>query len=238
MKQSDMKTAETKPRERLKTMMSTMASHMQERMSGAQEQVGSHAKADAGQVDQVLNDWPNPPQEVARKMMKKYGVPNEAMSTKLVWYNQGPWKRIEVQRDEIPHAFPAPHTDYITHFINYRVPPEMLADLARFDGSVLVDRTRGEAAARCDMESANILSLNLMHEIVTGKRTVADAREKFAEQTAAYMMNRSAPYSEKLLFEPPKGDTAYVDESVIGGDMLDQMAEKMKDVLGGDERHH
>ena len=46
-------------------------------------------------------------------------------------------------------------------------PPEVL-DLARFDGSVIVERTRGEIGARCDKEEMNYLALNLAHDIVTG----------------------------------------------------------------------
>lgn len=221
---------ELEPAERIKTAMANMKSHMQERMSNDQEQAGSKVRADQAEVDRILSDWPDPPRSVATKNIEQYGLPNEATYSKLVWYNNGPWKRTEIQRDEIAHAFPAPHTDYITQYINYSVPTERFNDLAEFDGSVLVDRTRGEVAARCDMEAANILSLNLMHEIVTGKRSVKDAREKFAEQQSAFLMNRPSPYAEKLLFDPPKGDTAFADESVIGPEALEQLGEKMKDL--------
>ena len=34
--------------------------------------------------------------------------------------------------------------------------------VAMFDGSILVDRTRGEVAARCDSEAANVLGLNMV----------------------------------------------------------------------------
>lgn len=236
MQSDEKKTGEMKPVERLKTTMSTMASHMQERASNAQEQAGRDLKTDRAQVDRVLAEWPQPPRGIADKTIEKYGLPNEAMPTRLVWYNNGPWKRTEVQRDEIAHAFPAPHTDYITNYINYGVSLESLPALAEFDGSVLIDRTRGEAGARCDMEAANILSLNLMHEIVKGQRDVKGARDKFAEQMAAYMMSRPAPYAESLLFDPPSRDTGYIDESVIGPEMIAQMGEKMKDLLGGGDK--
>lgn len=226
------------PSERFKTLMQSKASHMQERMSNAQEQAGASVQADQAQVDNILRDWPSPPRDVAEKTIQKYGLPNEATYSKLIWYNSGPWKRTEIQRDEIPHKFPTPHTDYLSQYIDYKVPTELARDITEFDGSVLFDRTRGEVAARCDMESMNILALNLMHEIVTGKRSVASAREKNAEQAAAHMMNRDAPYVEKFLFDVPKGGTADYDEAMIGDDMLDQMKKKMKDVFSGDARHH
>jgi hypothetical protein len=52
------------------------------------------------------------------------------------------------------------------------VPPDKFDELAEYDGSVIVERTKGEIAARCDLEGANFLALNLAHEIVTGKRSV------------------------------------------------------------------
>jgi hypothetical protein len=51
-------------------------------------------------------------------------------------------------------------------------------NLAVFDGSVLVDRTKGEMSARCEGEAANFLALNLADEIVHGKKDVATARNE------------------------------------------------------------
>ncbi|MEJ7803435.1 MAG: hypothetical protein WKH68_08705 [Candidatus Limnocylindria bacterium] len=103
--------------------------------------------------------------------------------------------------DVVLHDFPSPHRDFLTQFIDYRVPVEMFSALGEYDGSCLVDRTAGEAAARCDSEAANLLTLNLMHEIITGKRTVADARETYAQSLVGYTMGRATPYCEKFLFD-------------------------------------
>jgi hypothetical protein len=62
----------------------------------------------------------------------------------------------------------------------------MFDDVAKFDGSILLDRTKGEAAGRCDSESASVLGLNMVHEIVTGKRSWEDARRISQESTVAY----------------------------------------------------
>lgn len=67
-------------------------------------------------------------------------------------------------------------------FIDYRVPPEKITPLAEFDGSVIVERTAGEVSARCHDEQANFLALNLMHDVVTDRRTVADARAYYAKE--------------------------------------------------------
>lgn len=165
--------------------------------------------------------------------MKQYGPPNEGTPARLIWYYNGPWKRTEVTRDEINHNFPAPHTDYITCWIDYRVPMELADAITRFDGSCLIDRTAGEAGARCDSEAANMITLNFMDEIVTGKRNVEEARAAYAEQMSAYMLGRPAPYAERLLFVPPQGGTMDPDDSVMTPHMLNQMKEKAKDVLTG-----
>src|SRR4028118_1562693 len=98
------------------------------------------------------------------------------MDSRFIWYNSGPWKRTICYRDEVPHHFPNPHSDVVECVIDYRVPPEMFSELAHFDGSVIVERTKGEVSARCDMEAANFLALNLMHKIVTGELNAEQAR--------------------------------------------------------------
>jgi hypothetical protein len=62
---------------------------------------------------------------------------------------------------------------------------------------------RGRGAARCDLEGANVLALNLAHEIATGKRGVQDARTAYGEQITAMKAGRPAPYTERLVFTPP-----------------------------------
>ena len=136
------------------------------------------------------------------------------------------------------HNFPAPHSDYLTQYIDYRVPIGMFDAIGAFDGSCLVDRTAGEAAARCDSEAANILTLNLMHDLVTGRTNTEDARDarKFYEETlVAYTMGRSAPYAERFQFEVPQSGTEDPDESMIGGAMVRQTVGKVKDLLTGSE---
>lgn len=127
-------------------------------------------------IQEIINDWNAMSKKAANLTIEQYGSPNEATQSRLIWYNNGPWKRTIVYRDEIPHDFPQPHTDVIENYINYTVPPEMFSELARFDGSVIVERTRGEVSSRCDMEAANILALNLMNDIVTGRLSVEEAR--------------------------------------------------------------
>ncbi|MBA3780074.1 MAG: hypothetical protein H0X16_12410, partial [Chloroflexi bacterium] len=192
--------------ERIATTFRAVAQGVAHEVRGEHEtQAGTRHKVDVAEAERIIEDWPDAPKNVARQMLEKYGPPNEATPTKLFWYRQRPWKRVEVAADPVVHNWPAPHSDFFTQVIDYRVPPEMIHLVAMFDGSILVDRTRGEVWARCDSEAANVLGLNMVHEIVTGKKTYEAARETSSQSTVAYNMGRSAPYAERLQFEVPEG---------------------------------
>lgn len=153
-------------------------------------------------VDQLIANWPAKSREVAATVMEKYGQPHEATASMLIWHGNGPWKRTILHRDPVPHDFPKPHVDLLEQVIDYRVPPEKFDDLAIYDGSVIAERTKGELAARCDKEGANFLALNLAHDIVTGRRTITEARQFYADTVAAMMAGEKPPYVRGLQFQP------------------------------------
>jgi hypothetical protein len=151
-------------------------------------------------VDQLTASWPATPREVAAKMIAKYGLPHEATASMLMWHDNGPWKHTIVFRDEVPHDFPKPHTDLLEQVVDYKVPPGKFDELAEYDGSVIVERTKGELSARCDKEEMNILALNLADDIVKGRRTVAESREFYAKTATAAMQGEKPPYIQALRF--------------------------------------
>ena len=57
-------------------------------------------------LEQILGSWENEQREGALKIINKYGYPDEAIPSRLIWYNTGPWKRTIVYRDSVPHNFP------------------------------------------------------------------------------------------------------------------------------------
>lgn len=166
-------------------------------------------------VLQSIRDWPDKSQDAAKFMIDKYGVPNEQTPTTLVWYATGPWKRTILYKEEIPHSFPKPHTDLLEQFIDYRVPTDKYDDLAAYDGSVIVERTKGEISARCDKEAMNFLALNLANDIVMGRRTVEQARQEYGRQVTAFMNNRAESYTLGLTFTVPRGGTEDPDRSTL-----------------------
>ena len=223
--------------ERIATLAGAMADTTLHKAEGEHEtEAGTRYTVDLAIVEKLIADWPDAPKRGAQQMLDQYGPPNEATPTKLFWYHAGPWKRIVVTRDVLTHNFPAPHSDFLTQVIDYHVPAEKFDEIARFDGSCLLDRTAGEAAARCDSEAANIVSLNLMHEIVTDKISVDEARKKLGEIKIAYTLGRPAPYAEQLQFAVPDGGTEDEDERVLDAATLGQQtAGKVKDLLTGSD---
>lgn len=159
-------------------------------------------------LDQILGGWSGVPKDTVYLLINKYGLPNEASSRRIIWYNNGPWKRTIVYLDTVPHNFPAPHLDHLAQTVDYKGPIPFFDELARFDGSLYLDRTAGEATAKCHEEAANFMALNLMHDIVTGRRTVEDAR-RFAAENAHRLQTQgqASPYQENILF-PRQIDTA------------------------------
>ena len=184
---------------------------------------------------EIIDKWPTPQKNIAEQMIEKYGPPNEATPTKLFWYDNHPWKRTKIDADPVAHNWPTVHSDFLTQTIDYKVPPEMFHLIALFDGSIICDRTRGEVSARCDSESANVLGLNMVHEIVTGKRTYEEARHVSEQNTVAYNLGRNAPYAERLLFDIPNGGTEDLDEGHVAGAVIQQAAGKIKDLVTGSE---
>jgi hypothetical protein len=154
-------------------------------------------------VPDIVASWPMKPREAAGKLVTKYGQPDVAGDRMLIWYDKGPYAKIALSRDEQPHDFPAPHTDFLAETVRYRVPSDRLDDLGQYDGSVWFHRTRGELTAQCDMEELNNLALNLANDVVTRRRTVSDARAFYAMTAMAFKQgDRSSPYLNGLLFTP------------------------------------
>ena len=169
---------------------------------------------------ETIQRWPRESRDAAQLIIDKYGEPDEATDSQLVWRKCGEWKRIVATKAFYQHDFPAPHQDSVESFIDYRVPPGKFSDLAAFDGSVMVERTAGEVSARCHDEEANRLALNLMHDIVTGAKTVGEARSYYAKEFLDHRRGKPTPYMEKLRFEVPDGDTADPDRRLISDEQI------------------
>ncbi|MEX1005594.1 MAG: hypothetical protein WD156_09510 [Acidimicrobiia bacterium] len=165
--------------------------------------------------------WPEESREAAELVIDARGEPDEATDSLLIWHQAEPWKRIVASKEYYDHQFPAPHIDSVESVLDYRVPADVFTRLANFDGSVVVERTAGEVSARCHDEQANFLALNLMDDIVQGRRSVEDAREYYATEFLGVRKGEPTPYMEGLRFEPGDGSSGDPDTRVISEDELE-----------------
>lgn len=168
----------------------------------------------------LTTGWPEEAREAAQLVIDQYGQPDEATDTQLTWHTPGPWKRIVATKAFHEHNFPTPHHDSVESFIDYQVPVDKVSAITEFDGSVVVDRTRGEVSARCHDEQANFLALNLMHDIVTGDKTVEQARQYYAKEFLDYRRKLPTPYMQKLRVPKPAAQTADPDVRILSAEDL------------------
>ena len=172
---------------------------------------GDKQAADGKQmsVEQCTAEWKAGPQKAAKMMTEKYGEPSGMTPTRLIWTDKGPFKEIILINEEIQHDFPVPHKDYLQHVVEFKVPTDKIGELAEFDGSIIVDRTRGTIGARCDIEAHNLLALNLAYDVINGKKNAEEARKEFGEIVKAEMAGKKHDYLSKLTFQPmPKAGDA------------------------------
>jgi hypothetical protein len=151
-------------------------------------------------VQKYIADWPEASKEAASDMMEKYGLPEDITEKTLVWYNTAPFKRTTVTKEEVTQFFPVLHSDVLIQTVDYKVPSEKVTDLFKFDGSLIIDRTKGEISARNDQEAMNILALNLAHQIVQGGMTVKEARREYSANREAFRLGNTNQYTSGLRF--------------------------------------
>lgn len=185
-------------------------------VAGCAQTMGSVATASPAAATMAVADWPMVSQEAANAMVAKYGAPHEATASMLVWHDNGPWAKTVVYRDPVEHHFPKPHQDVLEQWIAHRATPGKFDELARYDGSVMVERTKGVMSARCDKEAMNFLALNLAHDIITSRMTVDQARAAFAREAMAFMQGRGGPMTQGLQFTVAQGNTGDPDMPAPG----------------------
>lgn len=153
-------------------------------------------------------NWPEASRSAVKEMVDKYGPPEEITASRVQWGPHGVWKRSVVTREPVQHDWPTPHEDVLEQFIDYRVPPDRFDDLAAFDGSVMVERTKGELSARCGGESANFLAINLARDILDGTKTVEAARHVYEESMKASKDGNTPEIMKNLSFTPMRPSEA------------------------------
>lgn len=163
---------------------------------------GVSAQDAASWVHDHLVGWPPLITSLALDLVMRYGTPQERSARQLSWYDNAPWKRTVLSKSGAPHNFPKPHQDILEQTLAYRVPIEKVAELIAYNGSIVVDHTRGELVVHCDSERSNILTLNLVDDIVKGERSADQAIAYHAQVVRGLEIGESETYPQRLKFVP------------------------------------
>lgn len=162
-----------------------------------------------------LVGWSEESRSAVREMVDKYGNPAETTPTMMVWYSNGPWVKTVVYKDAVPHSFPKEHSDVIQQWIGLKASEGKIDNLYQFDGSVTVERTNGLISARCHNEAANMLAMNLVYDIISGTKTVINARDYLTKAMRRFEENGTIdPYMTQLKFKS-NGDAGDKDKVSI-----------------------
>ena len=147
-----------------------------------------------------ISQWPLTSQRIAKQVRDQYGEPSESTPNILVWSDVPPYQRILVYREQVPHNFPVPHEDVIEHVISFKIPMHKAGELMKFNGSLKLDRTRGEISARSENAAMNLLALNMAYDIITNKKDYTDARSVYGKLEMDYLNGNKNLLTQSLQF--------------------------------------
>jgi hypothetical protein len=153
-----------------------------------------------GQGLPILDQWNPRPATLAREMVRRHGRPSEITSSRVIWTDAHPFKRIVVLKDEIVHEFPKEHYDCLEHAVSYRVPLEAVYRLYEFSTAIVVDRHAEELIVRCVSERMNILHLNIAHFMVSEGWNAVKAQVKLISELENIENGLESELSERVLF--------------------------------------
>ncbi len=148
----------------------------------------------------VIRRWPAASRKVADTLIERYGPPHEVSPSMLIWLYNGNWKRTVIHRNGAAHNVPHPHKDILEQTVDAKVLPADSSEIMKFNGSIIIDRTRGEMTAFCESEQANIFLLNLAHDICIGRKTAQEAKSVLMDSSDFFHSMLPNQYRDSLLF--------------------------------------
>jgi len=148
----------------------------------------------------LTSGWPDSSMSAAKEIISKYGDPQEATTDSLIWRNVAPFKKIIVHKEVYSHRFPLLHQNALEHVVDYKADLNRVDDVWRYNGSIVLDRTKGEMSSFANNEAMNILGLNLAHDVLSGKISADAARIIFGKETMNYLNGKKTAQISVLRF--------------------------------------
>jgi len=148
----------------------------------------------------MTTGWPDSATVAAKEMVSKYGDPDEKTSESLIWRNVAPFKRIVVHKTVYNHRFPLLHQNALEHVVDYKAPENKVGEVWKYNGSIVLDRTKGEMSSFAENEAMNILALNLADDIMRGRTHFSTARINFGKETIKHLNGEKTANTTVLKF--------------------------------------
>lgn len=133
----------------------------------------------------AIRSWPAESRQAANWILHVHHEPDEVSESEIVWDGVEPWHRIVAMREFETRPWPIPHTASIRSVIRYVVPPDREEALGDLDLCLDVDRESGLVSTVGRDLRTNLLTFNLMHDVVTGALEPAQARSKYTAALTA-----------------------------------------------------
>jgi hypothetical protein len=153
----------------------------------------------------MIGGWQDKSRLAAGALIEKYGPPDELRSTRIVWYNRSPWKKIVVRDVPAPYAgAAATELGVVEETVEYTLRPDQAELLKAFGSTLSWDAKAGELTAKSDSEAVNFLRVNLADEVANRRITVEQARDAYARLMALEEAGKTTGYTSEFRFRTLK----------------------------------
>lgn len=150
----------------------------------------------------IIITWPTYSYRLARMMIAKYGQPTESLDDRLVWLDNGSWKKTVVYREAASGRVFNRNKGRLEQSVAYRMPHERLDALTRYDKHIESDPEESRLTTRGDSESDNFLALNLADDVINGRRSPHEAATFRTKLSRMASSGKSSSYLDGLMFVP------------------------------------
>ena len=148
----------------------------------------------------VVKRWAAHSAMTGRVLLDKYGLPDDVTPFRMTWNNKGPWKRTIVSNQKQLYRS-LDDFNVLEQTVDCMVPFDRAAELLAFRDGLVVDLEHDELTSRADREEVNFLTLNLVDDMLHGRKTIAQARSSFDELIALEAAGKSSPYLTRLIWK-------------------------------------
>lgn len=133
----------------------------------------------------VIRSWPTESRQSASWVIHVHHEPGIVTPTELVWEEIPPWHRIVATQHFEERDWPVHHTASIRSEIRYEVPADVVRAIEETGLPIEIDHAAGMVTTVGPDLRTNLLTFNLMHDVVTGKADPQEAARRYAAATTA-----------------------------------------------------